>query len=1128
MYQDRRKGQAGSLVRGGLLGLVAGLYLCLWGCSSARPQRPAAEQEESKPVAQAGAVLSDRNGDGGQPQKREDASREQAPALVMPAVPAPAARPASGFDLADPSGRLDERPEQARDHALERVRRQTPGTPAPAGRPGGGGEGVLLDESESTDPARKGAKPATKTPQTWRRDRGRPTFARVYVGDGNALELVSLQVTVTVEGPRARTLVDHIFRNPHASQLEGTFEYPLPTGASPSYFAMFLGQTRDTVPARFARGGNTPPLPADALAHLTPDQLVKHVDSADWGTLREARVVGKQKALETYEEIVRGRIDPALLEYAGGNTFSGRVFPIPPKGYNRVLIAYEELLPVVQDKVLYRYAAPDCKLTELQFTLQANAAECKDATFRPEDAKREEGGSRLVFSRTWQQQGPGSEIQFAFAPERPQIQAISGRQGESGPMHLYARVRPELKVATRKTAAAHAVLLLDTSLSEHPDRFAVNMKLLRKILEADPDIKQFNILAFNVGAAWVEPNGWLENSPAGREKALARLDGVLLEGATDLAAALDKVAAPGFDVAKGTPLNLFLLSDGQITWGEKDVATLVARFEARCPFPTRFHCYRTGLGADNLELFEALTRKGGGVFNCFTEADLPAAAAAHRSQCFQVENVRFVGGPAASEVLVAGRKAAVYPGGELIVAAKVAGTGRTQLVLEGTFLGQKQVQEFPVEVTGADELAPRGWGEIAVAALQALNDSRLDDLVVAHCQQFGIGSRAASFLVLENEADYKRLNLEQERGKTVPGGDVGRFLDEAWQCLGKVVSGREMFDRFLSRIEPRVRLMNGPNGEHVKKLIALLAEQDFELPDGPLDGALRHVSDVPPTYLAARAKDRRSAPLYIAEAKRRAATQDAAGAVRALSCIVEEYPTRGDALRLVGYRLLDLRQPAHAARLFHQVQQARPFEPHSYRDLARSLEESGRFGLAAVQYEIVLAGTWHNRFGDAMKLVAHEEYARMMQTAIRKRAVSRELANHFGERLEQMASALPASDLRVSISWNTDATDVDLWVIEPDGTKCFYQYNKTKNGGELSQDQTQGYGPERYQVKKALTGTYTILVHYFRVNPNLLAGETHVSVVVTRYAGSPQEVVERHTVILKQHNEQIEVCKVKF
>src|SRR5947199_5165919 len=107
-------------------------------------------------------------------------------------------------------------------------------------------------------------------------------MARVYVGDGNALELVSLHVSVTVDGPRARTVVDHIFRNPHDRQLEGTFEYPLPTGASPSYFAMFLGQTRTAVPPRFARRGNLPPLPQDALTRLHPAELVKQVDTADW------------------------------------------------------------------------------------------------------------------------------------------------------------------------------------------------------------------------------------------------------------------------------------------------------------------------------------------------------------------------------------------------------------------------------------------------------------------------------------------------------------------------------------------------------------------------------------------------------------------------------------------------------------------------------------------------------------------------------------------------------------------------------------------------------------------------------------------------------------------------------
>jgi tetratricopeptide (TPR) repeat protein len=989
-------------------------------------------------------------------------------------------------------------------------------------RPDDAGKGGGKEAGKKTD---EGAKPAA--PQVWRRRAGPPTFARVYVGDGNALELVSLQVSVTVEGPRARTVVDHVFRNPHDRQLEGTFEYPLPAGASPSYFAMFLGQTRDAAPARFAPRDEAPPLP-DGLAGVPPDRLARLVDTKDWGRLQEARVVAHDKATEAYEEVVRGRVDPALLEYAGGNTFRGRVFPIPAKGYNRVLIAYEELLPVAQGRQLYRFPLPDCPLAELSFTLQADAAECRDPAVLPKDLAREEGGSRFVYTKTWKGQPPEENVVFTSTPANPQVQAVTGRQGENGPTYLYARLRPELPAVADKPYSDRAVFLLDTSLSEHPDRFAVNMRLLRQILEGDPAIKQFNVLTFSVGSAWAEPKGWLPNTPAGREALFARLDGLVLEGASDLASALGRLAELPFELPSAdAPAECFLLSDGHITWGEADVAAVVGRFEARCRFAPRFHCYRFGLGAENGELFEALTRRGGGVFQCFTEADLAAAAKAHRSQCLRVEGVRFVGGPAAGDVLVAGRRAAVYPGGELVVAARMKGAGRTTLLVEGTFQDRKVVQEYPIEVRDTGDLAARGWAEVAVASLLALHDPSLDGLVTAYCQQFGIASRVASFLVLENEADYKRFNLEEERGKTV-AGDLGTFLEGLWGKLGQVASAKEAFVRFLQQVEGRTNLLTGPNSAHVHKLLALMGDKDFELPAADVQGALLHRKDVPPTYLAARDRDPRDVAAYLAEARRRAAAGDVDGAVRVLSSVIEEHPARGDALRLVGYRLLDLKQPAQAARLFGRVQRQRPFEPHSYRDLARSLEETGHVALAAVQYEILLAGNWHARFGQSLKQVAQEEYARMMQEAVRRGGLSRALAEHFGERLEHMAGPQPASDLRVTITWNTDATDVDLWVIEPDGTKCFYQHNRTRNGGELSQDQTQGYGPERYQVAKALPGTYRIVVHYFATNPNLLAGETHVNVVVAKHAGTPQETVERHTVVLKQHNEQAEVCQVTF
>jgi hypothetical protein len=935
---------------------------------------------------------------------------------------------------------------------------------------------------------------------------------------------VSLQVSVTIEGPRARTVVDHVFRNPHDRQLEGTFEYPLPSGASPCYFAMFLGQAGDTVPPQFAGGGAA--LPAAALAQMTPRQIAQQVATADWGRLQEGRIVANDKALETYEEVTRRRIDPALLEYAAGNTFRGRVFPISPRGYNRVLIAYEELLPVSQGQLLYRFPLPGRRLDEMQFLLQGEVRECLKPVFAPKGAEQTVSGNRITFTKNWKQMTPEGEVVFACTPPRQDFQVVSGRQGDNGPRYVYARVRPQLPEAAKQGLASRAVFLLDTTLSEYPKRFDVSMRLLKQILQSDTSIQEFNVIAFSVGASWVEPKGWLPNTREGRDRLLATLDGTLLEGATDLSAALEALCQPPGNVSPGTPVHVFLLSDGHVTWGEPDVAALVARFDQRCPLKTLFHCYRTGLGQENTELYEALTRKGGGIFQCVGEAEVAAAALAHRRHCWQIDKVRFAGGPEASDVLIAGRKSVVYPSGEIVVAGKFNGTGKTTLVLEGDFQGQKIAQEYPIEVHSGSELAPRAWAEVAVASLLAVNDSNLDELVTAYCQQYGIVSRVASFLILENDADYKQLNLEGGRGKAV-AGDLGDYLARMWQQLATPVTAREKFERFLSRVSKRINVLEGNHGTHVKDLLALLSESDFELPSTATTAPLLYEKDFP-DYLLLRKGDRQGPEVYLKEARRRAEGGDMGGAVRVLSSILEEHAARSDAMRLVGYRLLDLNQPAQATRLFGQVQRQRPFEPHSYRDFAHALQQSGKYALAAVNYEIFLAGAWHNRFRESLQVVVQEEYARMMQQAIRRKALGSRLANHFGERLEKMTTPQPRADLRVTISWNTDATDVDLWVIEPSGEKCYYQHNRTSSGGELSQDQTQGYGPERYQIAKARPGTYTVLVHYFQPNPNLLAGETHVTVSVARNAGSPEETLERHTVILKTHGEQVEVCKLKF
>jgi uncharacterized protein YfaP (DUF2135 family) len=90
---------------------------------------------------------------------------------------------------------------------------------------------------------------------------------------------------------------------------------------------------------------------------------------------------------------------------------------------------------------------------------------------------------------------------------------------------------------------------------------------------------------------------------------------------------------------------------------------------------------------------------------------------------------------------------------------------------------------------------------------------------------------------------------------------------------------------------------------------------------------------------------------------------------------------------------------------------------------------------------------------------------------------------------------VPAKDLRVTLTWDTDHTDVDLWVTGPDGEKVFYQKKQGAQGGTLDTDVTSGYGPETYTQARLVPGAYRIEAHYYggalptRVVANVIRGE---------------------------------------
>ncbi len=89
--------------------------------------------------------------------------------------------------------------------------------------------------------------------------------------------------------------------------------------------------------------------------------------------------------------------------------------------------------------------------------------------------------------------------------------------------------------------------------------------------------------------------------------------------------------------------------------------------------------------------------------------------------------------------------------------------------------------------------------------------------------------------------------------------------------------------------------------------------------------------------------------------------------------------------------------------------------------------------------------------------------------------------------LDSRLVALLDADVRIVIEWTNDDADIDLWVIEPNGEKVFYRDKTSSAGGQISNDMTDGYGPEEYTIRRAPNGEYLIKINGYdgdRLNPN--------------------------------------------
>ncbi len=75
------------------------------------------------------------------------------------------------------------------------------------------------------------------------------------------------------------------------------------------------------------------------------------------------RLLPKDEARRIYEEIVRTKRDPALLEYMGRGLYRTSVFPIPPGADRKVTMRYTQLCKRDRDVIEFAYPLSTQKFT---------------------------------------------------------------------------------------------------------------------------------------------------------------------------------------------------------------------------------------------------------------------------------------------------------------------------------------------------------------------------------------------------------------------------------------------------------------------------------------------------------------------------------------------------------------------------------------------------------------------------------------------------------------------------------------------------------------------------------------------------------------------------------------------
>ncbi|MGO9916794.1 MAG: VIT domain-containing protein [Isosphaeraceae bacterium] len=543
---------------------------------------------------------------------------------------------------------------------------------------------------------------------------------------GGSFEIREVNIDGRIRDQVAEVQVSQTFHNPGSFQLEAEFFFPLPEEGAIQNFVLLVD-----------------------------------------GRELPGRLLPKDEARRIYEQIVRTKRDPALLEYMGRGLFRTSVFPIPPGALRKVTMRYTQVCKRDRDVIEFAYPLSTQKFTakpiqRLIVRVAIQSREAIKSVYSPsDDASIERQGDhevRVGFERRDILPSNDFRLIYTLADGALGASVLTYRPNESEDGYFLLLASPEVKAADTRPQPKTVIFVLDRSGSMAGKKIEQARSALKTVLNNLRDEDLFNIVVYDDRVETFKAE--LERYSASRRNEAERfVDNIREGGSTNIDSALKTALEMIPDSSR--PTYVLFLTDGLPTAGETGELAIAEHCRRANLRRARVFCF--GLGYDvNARLLDRLSGGNSGTSE-YVKPDENIETHVGRFYSKMTSPVL-----ADVRVELAGidinrtyprEVPDLFDGGQIVWAGRYRQAGRTTIRITGKVAGERRSYEFPAELAGAyrgtaHEFVERLWAVRRVGDLIDQIDlhgqnRELTDELVALSGKYGILTPYTSFLADE-------------------------------------------------------------------------------------------------------------------------------------------------------------------------------------------------------------------------------------------------------------------------------------------------------------------------------------------------------------------------------------------